>query len=77
MNLKDEDLFDINLSKIQLFDLLTTVVDDTIEMKKKNKQLQTRIEKAVEYVEEAKEQDFMWTPIFMKELLNILKGEEK
>lgn len=34
----------------------------------------SRIEKAVEYVEEAKEQDFMWTPIFMKELLNILNG---
>lgn len=34
----------------------------------------SRIEKAVEYVEKAKEQDFMWTPIFMKELLNILNG---
>ena len=34
-----------------------------------------RIDKAIEYIKEAKEQNFIWTPIFMKELLNILEGE--
>ena len=34
-----------------------------------------RIEKAVEYIKEARKQDFMWSPIFKKELLNILKGK--
>ena len=34
----------------------------------------SRIEKAVEYIKEAHEQDFMWLPIFEKELLDILNG---
>ena len=35
----------------------------------------SRVEKAVEYIKEAHEQDFMWLPIFEKELLNILNGK--
>ena len=38
------------------------------------KDYKSRIEKAVEYIEEARKQDFMWSPIFMKELLDILNG---
>lgn len=38
------------------------------------KEYKSRIEKAVEYIKEAHEQDFMWLPIFEKELLNILNG---
>jgi len=34
--------------------------------------LENIIKEAREYTKEAKEQDFMWTPIFMKELLKIL-----
>ena len=73
MNLKDEDLFDINLSKIQLFDLLSTAVDDAIEIKKKNKQLQTRIDKALHLITHSDITDYR---VFDEELLKILRGEE-
>ena len=45
-------------------------------MQEENEQLKRRLEKAIEYIEDIKNSDFLDITIGMKELLEILKGEE-
>lgn len=43
MNIKDESPFDINLTKEQLFDLLSEAVDDAMKFKKENELLKEEL----------------------------------
>lgn len=43
MNIKDESPFDINLTKEQLFDLLSEAVDDVMKFKKENELLKEEL----------------------------------
>ena len=46
------------------------------KMKEENEQLKRRLEKAIEYIKDIENSDFLDITIGMKELLEILKGEE-
>jgi len=48
------------------------LLNEIEEYEEEIERLNNIIKEAREYTKEAKEQDFMWTPIFMKELLKIL-----
>ena len=63
-------LDDFNVREFQVSNL-SQQID---ELKQENEDYKSRIEKAIEYIKEARKQDFMWTPIFEKELLNILNS---
>lgn len=43
MNIEDESPFDINLTKEQLFDLLSEAVDDVMKFKKENELLKENL----------------------------------
>ena len=47
------------------------------KMKEENEQLKRRLEKAIEYIKDIENSDFLDTTICMKELLLILNGEDE
>ena len=51
------------------------LADKLIEERKKNKELEERIDKAIDLLEYGKKTSYLVTDIFINDLIEILKGE--